>query len=169
MESVTVSFRYEKDEFVKAERKFLFASKSISVTSVVVLGLYLPFSVWYLFSSGYSAISIMSVSVAVLAAVLGCMVYFYVPISRFRQTAKFQEEYHLTFSPEAITFQTPSINSDLKWQVYAELWESESCYFLVQAPRSYTLIPKRVFADLAEQQAFEAIAVAQTQKAKRKI
>ena len=167
MEAVTVQFRYTQEEFVKAERKFLFASKAITKTSMIILGLYLPFSIWYLFSTNYSAISIVSVCVALLATALGCMVYFYIPISRYKQTTKFQEEYNLTFSAEGIHFQTASINSGMKWDVYTELWDCGDYYFLVQGPRVYTMLPKRVFAKEAEQEAFEAIATAQTQKPKR--
>ena len=38
------------------------------------------------------------------------------------------------------------------------LGESHDFYYLIQAPRIYTLIPKRVFKDLNEKQLFEEIA-----------
>ena len=68
------------------------------------------------------------------------------------------EEYTLVFSKENIKFKTQSIDSEVKWDIYSELWESHDFYYLIQAPRLYTLIPKRVFKDLNEKQLFEEIA-----------
>ena len=45
----------------------------------------------------------------------------------------------------------------MKWDIYSALWESHDFYYLIQAPRIYTLIPKRVFKDLNEKQLFEEI------------
>ena len=63
----------------------------------------------------------------------------------------------LVFSKETIKFKTQSIESEMKWDIYSALWENHDFYYLIQSPRIYTLIPKRVFKDLNEKQLFEEI------------
>ena len=84
--------------------------------------------------------------------------YILMPILKFKQTAKYHEEYTLVFSKETIKFKTQSMESEIKWDIYSALWENRDFYYLIQAPRIYTLIPKRVFKDLNEKQLFEEIA-----------
>jgi len=43
----------------------------------------------------------------------------------------------------------------LKWSIYSDLWESDDFHYLIQAPRMYSLIPKRAFESHAEKQRFE--------------
>lgn len=159
MDTVKLQFKYTQAEYVKAEKQYLFASKTITKTSVVVLALYLPFSAFYLFFASFSIFSKIAFAVALLALVAGCTLYFYIPAYKFKQTAKYQEECTLAFSKDSIGFKTPTIDSDLKWDIYSEIWESTDFYFLIQAPRHYTLIPKRAFANFATKQAFEEMAL----------
>lgn len=167
MESVELKFKYTQSEYVKAERQYLIASKTISKTSIIVLAVYLPFSCLYLFLSSFSALSIISIVVALLALILGCILYFYTPVHKFVATSKYHEEYSLTFWNDRINFKTQTIDSELKWSVYSELWESNDFYYLIQAPRMYTLIPKRTFHNHEAQKAFEEIALSNIKRIKR--
>lgn len=169
MDTVALQFNYTQAEYVKADRQYLFASRTITKTSVVVLAIYLPFSVFYLFFSSFCICSILALMIGVLCLMLGCILYFFIPGYKFRQTAKYQEEYHLAFSNDAILFQTPTLHSELKWDIYSALWESDDFYFLIQAPRHYTLLPKRAFASLATQQSFEEIALSNLNCTMRKL
>ena len=101
------------------------------------------------------------------AAVAGSALYFFMPHYKFKQTAKYHEEYKLLFSSSSIKFKTPSIDSELKWGIYTGLWESGDFYFLIQAPRMYTLIPKRAFESPAAEQNFEDMALSNIGGAKR--
>jgi len=47
---------------------------------------------------------------------------------------------------------------EYKWSIYTEIWESADFYFLIQALRIYSIIPKRAFISLEEKQVFEALA-----------
>ncbi|NLO85657.1 MAG: YcxB family protein [Clostridiales bacterium] len=159
MDTVELVFEYTQAEYIKAERQYLFASKTITKTSIVVIALYLPFSIYYLLSSSCSVLSIIALAVALLGLLMGWGIYFWLPAYKFQQTAKYHEEYHVTFSQDRIIFQTPTIDSDLKWDIYSEIWSSDDFYFLIQAPRIYSLMPKRAFASPAVRQAFEEMAI----------
>lgn len=160
METLTLSFKYTQNEYVKAERKYLLASNTVSKLSIAVLMVFLPFSVFYLFLSSFSFLSITAFAVALIYLIFGCLVYFYMPVYKFKQTSKYHEVYALTFSNNGIHFKTPSIDSELKWSVYSSLWESADFYYLIQTPRMYALVPKRAFKYPDDMEIFEKIAAA---------
>ena len=167
METVELTFKYTQSEYVKAEQQYLFASKTITKTSVIVLALFFPAALFYLFFSSFSILSIIFTAVAVFAAVIGCLLYFYMPLYKFRSTSKYHEVYSLIFSNAGIKFKTPSIDSNLQWAIYSGIWESDDFYFLLQAPLTYTLIPKRAFESAAAKQSFEKIALSNLKNSKR--
>ena len=157
METLNLAFKYTQSEYVKAERKYLLSSKVISKSSIVILAAYLLFAIAYLFLSSFSLWSIVALAIAVIVGIMGSVLYFYIPIYKFRSTAKYQEEYSLLFSLEGIKFKTKMIDSELKWGVYSEVWECNDFYFLIQTPRIYTLIPKRVFTSSTEKNTFDKL------------
>lgn len=169
MESIDLTFKYTQDEYVKAEKQFLFANKTITKQNIVFLAIYLPFSIWYLLFSSFSVLSIITFGVALICAIIGCTLYFYIPVHKFKQTSKYHEEYNLIFSKDCIRFKTSTTNSELSWSVFSEIWESKDFYFLVQVPRMrlYTLIPKRAFSGFSAKQAFEEIAFSNLKCTKR--
>ena len=169
MEAVALTFKYTQAEYVKADRHYLIASKTISRTSIVVLAIFLPASILYLFLSSFSVPGIVFAAIGVVAAIVGSTLYFYTPVYNFKITSKYHEEYTLTFSDSGISFKTPSIDSTLKWDVYSEIWESNDFYFLIQSPRMYTLIPKRVFGSPAEMRMFEDISISNLKCTKRTV
>ena len=99
----------------------------------------------------------MVLAVAVITGIIGCVLYFYIPIYKFKSVAKYQEEYSLLFFEDGIKFKTSTIDSELKWTIYSETWECNDFYFLIQTPRIYTLVPKRAFASLTEKNAFDKL------------
>ena len=167
MDAVEITFKYTKAEYVKADRQYLIASKTISKTSIVVLAIFLPASLFYLFLSSLSVSGIIFTVVAVVAAIVGSTLYFYIPYYKFKITPKYNEEYTLTFSDSGIMFKTPGIDSIIKWDTYSEIWESNDFYFLIQAPRMYALIPKRAFRSPAEMRMFEEVSISNLKCTKR--
>ena len=150
METVKLRFQYTQSEYIKAERQYLISNKTIHKYDIALV-------VYMLFSS-FSVFSILIFGLIIVVTALGSYLYILMPILKFKQTAKYHEEYTLVFSKETIKFKTQSMESEIKWNIYSALWENHDFYYLIQAPRIYTLIPKRVFKDLNEKQLFEEIA-----------
>jgi len=169
METVELTFKYTQDEYVKADRKYLIASKTISKTNIVILAIFLPASIFYLFFTSFSVPGILFTSIGVVAAVIGCTLYFYIPSYKFKITPKYSEEYTLTFSDNGISFKTPSIDSTINWDMYSEIWEGKEFYYLIQSPRMYALIPKRVFNSPDEMRMFEEISITNMKCTKRAV
>lgn len=158
METLKLRFQYTQSEYIKAERQYLISSKTIHKYDIALVTLFLLLSVVYMLFSSFSVFSILIFGLIIVVTALGSYIYILMPILKFKQTAKYHEEYTLVFSKETIIFKTQSIESEMKWDIYFALWESHDFYYLIQAPRIYTLIPKRVFKDLNEKQLFEEIA-----------
>lgn len=157
LETIELKFQYTQSEFVRAERQYLISSKIIHKYDLALVAVFLLLSVFYMLFSSFSLFSILIFGLVIVVTTIGSYLYILMPILKFKQIAKYREEYTLVFSKEAIHFKTPSIESELKWNIYSALWDSRDFYFLIQAPRIYTIIPKRVFKDQNEKQIFEEI------------
>ena len=157
LETVELRFQYTQSEYIRAERQYLISSKIIHKYDIALVTVFLLLSVVYMLFTSFSIFSILIFGLVIVVTALGSYLYILMPILKFKQTAKYHEEYTLVFSKETIEFKTQSIESEMKWDIYSALWESHDFYYLIQAPRIYTLIPKRVFKDLNEKQLFEEI------------
>ncbi len=167
LKTVQLVFQYTQSEYVKAERQYLIANKTIRRYDAILVAVFLLFSISNLFLSSFSTFSIILLGIVLTATALRSLIYFLMPIRRFKQTAKYHEEYIMVFLKDIIKWKTSNIESELKWDIYSELWESDDFYFLIQAPRMYTLIPKRVFEDQEEKQTFEEITLSNLNSIKR--
>ena len=110
-------------------------------------------------ASAFSTLSVILFGIVILVVIMGCCLYFLMPILKYKNTSKFHEAYTLIFSEDAIYFKTDSIDS--------ELWHNDNFYYLIQGVRMYTLIPKRVFKDSDEQEAFEELVQSKLRLIKR--
>ena len=80
MDIINLTFKYTQNEYVKAERQYLFASKAITKISVIILATYFLFAAICLFLSSFSLWSIIACAMAIIAGIVGCILYFYIPI-----------------------------------------------------------------------------------------
>ncbi len=80
-----------------------------------------------------------------------------IPPLVFRREPKFRDEYSLTFSPEGIHFRTAHIDSQLQWSMYSRALIDAHSYVLYYGSRHFTVIPKRFFESIEQQQAFEQL------------
>lgn len=153
MEKIEISFKYTKEEYVKAFREYLLLTKTIKKRDMIVAILVIIFSsIWLILSK--EILSVVCLLCGVLFLLLLCNLYYWVPGRNFSQNSKFREEYNLTFSDEGIQFKTESINSNLKWNTYVDFIESEEFFYLIQAKQVFTVIPKRVFRNVEVEKGF---------------
>jgi hypothetical protein len=80
-----------------------------------------------------------------------------IPILIFRREPKFRDDYSLTFSQAGIHFQTAHIDSQLQWGLYSRALVDAHSYVLYHSSRQFTVIPKRVFQNEEQQEAFEQL------------
>lgn len=158
MEALQVRFKYTQNEYVRAERQYLIANRTVRKYDGILVAVFLLFSIGFLFLSSFSTFSIILMGVLLIVTILECYLYFLMPVLKFKRTAKYHEEYLLEFSKDMIQFKTPSIETQLKWDIYREVWESNDFYFIIQAPHMYATIPKRAFKSQKEMNLFLELA-----------
>lgn len=156
--TVNLSFRYLESDFVRAMRAHYASRLRLRLDIVVTVataavGAYLwhsPDSRWY----GMAAVGVSAVFALMLVAA-----FVVIPSVVFRGNPKFRDDYSLTFSLEGIHFRTAHIDSQLQWNLYSRALVDAHSFVLYYGSRSFTVIPKRVFQSVEQQEAFEKLLV----------
>ena len=100
METVKLRFQYTQSEYIKAERQYLISNKTIHKYDIALVAVFLLLSVVYMLFSSFSVFSILIFGLIIVVTALGSYLYILMPILKFKQTAKYHEEYTLVFSKE---------------------------------------------------------------------
>jgi hypothetical protein len=151
--TVDLYFRYLRSDYVRAVRANFGSRTRIwcdIIVSIIVAGLGVYLLKSQELRTGIVFIGLAAVFVVVLIAGLTV-----IPTITFSHTPKFHDEYSLAFSQEGIHFRTSQIDSQLKWNTYLRVLIDAHSYLLYYGPRSFTIVPKRVFQSSDQQQAFE--------------
>ena len=128
---------------VKADTIVGFAATIAGAVATLVLG---PDPEWTV---------LMCVGAALLLIVF--MALFVIPHIAFHREPKFRGEYLLKFTESGIEFKTTGIDSKLEWSFYNRLIEDADTFLLIYGKSAFAAIPKRVFADKDEEEAFRAL------------
>jgi hypothetical protein len=144
-EEICLRYRYTADEYASAIRthfaRVLKTRRSIIVSLMaLVIGVVLR-----------------SIPVAGMSLLLMLMIFavnYIVPRMWFRQEPKIRDEYRLRFAEDGIVFQTAQIDSQIRWELYNRIVESDRFFLLYFGKRSFTIIPKRAFAGVEQEARF---------------
>ena len=162
METVNLSFRYAERDYVRALRAH-YASRlrlplDVAVTvGLVVIGLY----EW---RSGREWFGITALCVSGAFALLLIAVFTVLPQAVFRRQPRLRDEYSLTFSPQGIHFKTARIDSEIQWSLYCHALVDAHSFVLYSGSHQFSVIPKRVFHNAAQREAFERLLAANVPK-----
>jgi len=167
MESVRLTFQFDRKEYVKAVRRYLFACRTITKRDLILLSICLPASILYQYYFAISLASFILFLNLALPAVAIWLLYFVIPPRTYKRTAQLREEYTYVFTLNYILVEELGTNSEVDWETYVDLWESEEFYFLMKTLRKYTIIPKRAFGSPEEKKWFERFASMNLSMSKR--
>lgn len=153
---INLSFRYAESDHVRALRAHYASRLRLRLDAVVIavvagLGAYL----WQ--SPSLHWLGVTCVVVSAGFALMLVAAFTIVPPLAFRREPKFRDKYSLTFSSEGIHFRTDHIDSQLQWSLYSRVLIDAHSYLLYHGARQFTVIPRRVFESVAQQQAFEQL------------
>ena len=153
--TIRLSFRYLQSDYTRAIRTH-FGSRRRLAFDVAVIVLVAAAGLCLLRWSGdiWGVVFLGLAAVFALVLIVGLVI---VPRVIFRSTSKLHDEYFLDFSPNGIHFRTAQIDSELQWSMYSRALVDAHFYLLYYGPRSYTIIPKRVFQNAEQQTAFEQL------------
>lgn len=149
-----LSFRYSEQDFVRAMRTHFASRLRLKLDLVVavtaaLLGIYL----WRSLNLPWYGIPLLGLSALLVFLLIAA--FSVIPGFVFRREAKFRDEYSLTFSLDGIHFRTAHIDSQLQWSIYSRVLVDAHSFILYYGSSSFTVIPKRVFVNAEQQEAFE--------------
>ena len=160
-QTIKLEFTYTEAEYLAAARLLtfrdaealfriiLFSVFLMGATSILV-GLFTDYPWW---------------AACIGTALLLAAIYYNALVQQtrkyFRGDPKFRDHYELTFSADGITAKTAQLEAKLAWGLYTKALEGANIYVLVYGKdiRMMTLIPKRVFRDSIQEDAFRELIV----------
>jgi len=154
--TIHLSFRYLESDYVRALRAH-YASRlrlrldSVVIVVVMAIGAYL----WRSPDLRWLGLACLCASIG--SALMLLAAFTVVPPMVFRREPKFRDEYSLTFSPEGILFHTAHVDSQLQWSMYSRALIDPHSYVLYYGSHQFTVLPRRVFQSVEQQQAFEQL------------
>jgi hypothetical protein len=157
MDKITISFQYDKNEYIKAFREYLFLSKIIRKPDLAVVGLLSAVEIILLLWNGFSFYSIVIGSIIIFYLILFLLLYFYQPLNVYLHTPKLHTQYKLTFTNDNIKFKTNDVSSEINWNIYSKVLHCKDFIYLIQSKNIYTILPKRAFHGENDLKAFDRI------------
>ena len=152
--TVNLLFRYEEVDYARALRAH-YASRLRLRLDIVVAAVLAVVGAYLWRSPGLHWLGVGCVLVAALFVLMLVVAFTVIPRIAFRREPKFRDDYALTFSPDGIHFRTVHIDSQLQWSMYSRALVDAHSYVLYYGSRQFTVIPKRVFKNADDQEAFE--------------
>lgn len=152
-EPVPISFRYTKDEYLRAVRFHYYRTLRVKLDLVVaalcgVAGLYV------LLTEGLSWVSLGGIFACSVLLLIMFIALVIVPHQVYRGSDKLKQDYDITFSEDGIQFKTPGIDSRLDWDIYDYWIEGPEFFILYYGKDLFSVIPKRAFESDAERRRF---------------
>lgn len=156
MDPIALSFRYSKNDVVRAIRTHYSSVLRVKFDGVLAIlllgaGLYcvrVPDLRWFgIFGLLASTVLLLMLSAA----------FTVLPYLSFSWQPKYRDEYSLTFSSDGIHFRTVHVDSQLQWKLYSHALADAHSYLLYYGSKTFTIIPKRAFRDQEQQTKFDKL------------
>lgn len=88
--------------------------------------------------------------------------------NHYRNNPKFSGDIRTEFSPDGITTQSTTGQSDLPWTHFKSFLRTEDAFLLIKDPRQFSIIPLDAFADPTDAMRFEALLITQLKRLPRR-
>lgn len=154
--TINLSFRYVESDYVRALRAH-YASHLRLRLDIVVAVVLVSVGVYLWQSPSLHWLGLACIVISAAFALMLIAAFTVIPPLAFRRESKFRDDYSLMFSPEGIHFRTAHIDSQLQWSMYSRALVDAHSYVLYYGSRNFTVIPKRVFESVEQQQAFDQL------------
>ena len=155
-EIVHLAFQYSESEYISAARfyyrRFRHIGLRMAVSAFAVLvGMF--GEAFY----GDSGLWFALIFFGIILFALNTAIYFNNPRAHFRKHPFIRQRYEVEFSDDGIKFRTEETESKYKWGFYRRVIETSKHYYLLYEGNWFSLIPKRAFQTLAEEQKFRSL------------
>ncbi|MBQ6868652.1 MAG: YcxB family protein [Clostridia bacterium] len=158
MKSVSISFEYEENEYINADRRYLSVSGQVSKVRIITLAALAALCLLCAYTIEQIAIvSFVCFVIIVLSLMKMTYRYFIKPKSNFNSKQKNAKSYSFTFTKDKISLTTQRASADFQWKMFKKLYETSDMIYLAHANKSFTIIPKRAFENEEQLAAFRKI------------
>ena len=154
--SISLSFIYTKSDYVGALRAHNASRLNLPLDllmSVVSLGGGALF--WQ--SPNLHWLAIGCIALPVVFALMLAVAFTVIPVLACRGETKVFGDTMVEFTREDIHLRTAQFDSRVQWSIYSRVLTTKHLYLLYSRQRQFTVIPKRAFQRVEQQQAFEAL------------
>ena len=166
--TIDLTFKYEESDYVRALRAH-YVSRLRLRLDIVLIFVLLGAGAYLWNSTSLQWLGPVFITVAVAFALMLLAAFTVIPPLAFRREPKFRDEYSLTFSPEGIRFRTAHIDSQLQWSMYTRALIDAHSYVLYYGSQQFSVMPKRVFQSVEQQQAFEQLLTQHVSQIERRV
>jgi hypothetical protein len=167
-QSITIKFKYSQFEYVEAIQRF-YRNTSKMILEVVVSLILFVIGLGVTLYMRVSLYSVFLMVVSIFYLFVTFIFYQIIPEKRSRLESKFRDEYYLSFSQDGVKYKNSQIDNIYPWTHYQKVWEAPKYYYLIYSKEGVTIIPKRAFATLEDEQSFRQLLAEKMKSSIRKI
>lgn len=154
--AIQLSFRYSEQDMVRAMRAHIASRLRLKLDIAVAVGTAL-LGAYFWQSPDLRGYGMWLVGISAVLTLLLVTAFAVIPSLLYRREAKFRDEYSLIFSEDGIHFRTAHIDSQLQWSMYNRALVDAHSFILYYGSSSFSVIPKRVFANAGQKGEFERL------------
>jgi hypothetical protein len=144
---MTVRFEYNKKQVIQALRYHFLNRPEIKILLIIV-NVFAILSAILLYFKIIQAISFLFFSI--LWFLLMLVIWRVLPGSIYRRSATFKDHFTMHFDEDQVMLETDRGNKGWSWKTFTHFVESPYFFHLYFDARSFFLVPKDSFKDIAE-------------------
>lgn len=146
---MTIHFGYEKKQVIQALR-YHFLTRPEIKTLVILINVFAIAS-GILFA--FNKIQPMAfLFFSLMWFILMLVIWRLLPASIYKKAHTFQDEFSITFDEEGVVLTNNRGSKNWSWKLFSKFLESPSFFHLYFDTRSFFLVPKDAFKDIADTQ-----------------
>ncbi len=153
---LVLEFTYSPEEYARALRFHYQQTLRIRFDLAAgVIGALAGIALWLGMDRQWAGLALLVPSCVLLLLIFLATVI--IPPLAYRAQPKLLYPYRLVFTEHGIDFHTASVDAQLAWDLYTQWVESPEAFLLYYGKGAFSLIPKRVFQDRSELDAFRRL------------
>ena len=144
-----ISFSYDRKQVIQALRYHFFTRPEIRLL-VILINVFTIAAAVLLYLKKITPFSFLLFSTLWMALML--VIWRILPNSIYKQSATFKDDFGMSINEEKITLDTSKGTQSWPWQRFSKFLETPYFFHLYFDNRSFFLVPKDAFENIADQQ-----------------
>lgn len=146
---MTVQFGYNKKQVIQALRYHFLMRPEIKILLIFIN----VFAILSAILFAYKIIQPISfLMFSLLWFILMLVIWRVLPASIYKRSSTFKDHFIMHFNEKAVTLETERGSKDWNWEAFSRFVESPYFFHLYFDARSFFIIPKEAFVDIADLQ-----------------